>query len=152
VKEESMPGGPPPKFVVKSAVAVHNFLYRISGGRVGGKFSGAPVLLLDVKGRKSSQLRTVPLLYVTTDKGFALIASFAGSPKHPDWYLNLEAAGVAEVDIRGRRIRVRVETVDPESERYRKIWRDAAALYPDYDTYQTRTTRRIPIVELVPLS
>jgi len=147
-----MPSGPPPKFFVKPAVALHNFLYRISGGRVGGTFSGAPVLLLKVKGRKSGELRTVPLLYVTTDRGFAVIASFAGSPKHPDWYLNLDAAGVAEIDVRGRRIRVRAETLDPESGRYRDIWRDAAALYPDYDTYQTRTTRRIPIVELVPLS
>jgi deazaflavin-dependent oxidoreductase (nitroreductase family) len=147
-----MPNGPPPKFVVKSAVAVHNFLYRISGGRLGGKFSGAPVLLLKVKGRKSGELRTVPLLYVMTDRGFALIASFAGSPKHPDWYLNLEAAGMAEIDLRGRRTAVRAETVDPDSERYRNIWRDAAALYPDYDTYQTRTARRIPVVELVPLA
>ncbi|HEY6578907.1 MAG TPA: nitroreductase/quinone reductase family protein, partial [Rhizomicrobium sp.] len=107
----------PPKFLVKVAVAAHNFLYRISGGRMGGRFSGAPVLLLAVKGRKSGELRTVPLLYVTTDRGFALVASFAGSPKHPDWYLNLEAAGVADVQIRGRRIRVRAETVDLDSER-----------------------------------
>jgi deazaflavin-dependent oxidoreductase (nitroreductase family) len=143
---------PPPKFLVKSVVGVHNFLYRISGGRIGGSFSGAPVLLLTVKGRKSGTPQTVPLLNITTDRGFALIASFAGSPKHPAWYLNLEAAGVAEVQVGGRHIRVRAETVDPECERYRTIWRDAAALYPDYDTYQTRTTRRIPIVELVPLS
>jgi deazaflavin-dependent oxidoreductase (nitroreductase family) len=147
-----MPSGPPPKFLVKSAVAVHNFLFRISGGRVGSRFSGAPVLLLTVKGRKSGAPRTVPLLYVTTDKGFALIASFAGSPKHPDWYLNLDATGIADIQIRDRRMRVRTETVDFESERYQKIWQDAAALYPDYDTYQTRTTRRIPIVELIPLS
>lgn len=147
-----MANGPPPKFFVKGAVGVHNFLYRISGGRLGHRFSGAPVLLLTVKGRKSGTLRTVPLLYVTTDRGFALVASFAGSPKHPDWYLNLDAAGVADVQIRNRRIRVRTETVDPESERYRKIWQDAAAIYPDYDVYQTRTTRRIPIVELIPLS
>ena len=147
-----MPGGPPPKFLVKAAVAVHNFLYSMSGGRMGGRYAGGPVLLLTVKGRKSGTLRTVPLLYVTTEKGFALVASFAGSPNHPDWYLNLEAAGVADVQLRDRRIRVRVETVDPNSERYRNIWRDAVAVYPEYDTYQTRTTRRIPIVELIPLS
>jgi len=147
-----MASGPPPKFFVKSAVAVHNFLYRMSGGRMGSRFSGAPVLLLTVRGRKSGTPHTVPLLYVTTDRGFALIASFAGSPKHPDWYLNLEASGVANVQIRDRHLRVRMETVDPESERYRNIWRDAAALYPDYNNYQARTTRRIPIAELIPLS
>lgn len=147
-----MANGPPPKYLVKGAVGVHNFLYRISGGRLGHRFSGAPVLLLTVKGRKSGTPRTVPLLYVTTDRGFALVASFAGSPKHPDWYLNLDAAGVADVQIRDLQIRVRAETVDPESERYRKIWHDAAAIYPDYDTYQSRTTRCIPVVELIPLS
>jgi deazaflavin-dependent oxidoreductase (nitroreductase family) len=146
-----MPDGPPPKFLVKGTIAIHIFFYRISGGRFGGRFSRAPVLLLTVKGRKSRMPRTVPLLYVTTGEGFALIASFAGSPKHPDWYLNLDAAGVADIQIRDRRMRVRVETVDPNSERYRKIWQDAAALYPDYDTYQTRTTRQIPIAELIPL-
>jgi deazaflavin-dependent oxidoreductase (nitroreductase family) len=147
-----MAGGPPPKAFVKSAVAVHNFLFRISGGRMGSRFSGAPVLLLTVKGRKSGTPRTVPLLYITTEKGFALIASFAGAQKRPDWYLNLEAAGVAEVQIRKRKMRVRVEIVDPWSERYRKIWNEAAALYPDYNAYQTRTTRKIPIVELIPLA
>jgi deazaflavin-dependent oxidoreductase (nitroreductase family) len=147
-----MPGGPPPKLLVKAAVAVHNFLYHVSEGRMGGRFAGAPVLLLTVKGRKSGVPRTVPVLYVTTERGFALIASFAGSPKHPDWYLNLEAAGVADVQIRGRRMKVRMETVDPDSERYRKIWSDAVGLYPEYAVYQTRTTRRIPIVELIPLS
>jgi deazaflavin-dependent oxidoreductase (nitroreductase family) len=147
-----MANGPPPKALVKSAVAVHNFLFRISGGRIGSRFSGAPVLLLTVKGRKSGAPRTVPLLYITTEKGFALVASFAGAQKHPDWYLNLEAAGVADMQIRDRRMRVRAETVDPDSERYGKIWDEAAALYPDYDIYQTRTTRKIPIVELIPLT
>ena len=66
---------------LKRAGAIHNCLYRVSGGRIGGRFSGAPVLLLEVRGRKSGALQTVPLLYVTTDRGFALIASFAGSPK-----------------------------------------------------------------------
>jgi len=147
-----MANGPPPKALVKSAVAVHNFLFRVSGGRIGSRFSGAPVLLLSVKGRKSGAIRTVPLLYITTEEGFALIGSFAGAQKHPDWYLNLEAAGVADAQIRNRRMRVRAETVDPHSERYRKIWNEAAALYPDYNTYQTRTTRKIPIVELIPLT
>jgi deazaflavin-dependent oxidoreductase (nitroreductase family) len=147
-----MADGPPPKAFVKAAVAVHNSLFRISGGRMGGRFSGAPVLLLTVKGRKSGTLRTVPLLYVTTDKGFALIASFGGAQKHPDWYLNLEAAGIADVQIRDRHMRVRVEIVDPDSGRYREIWNEAAALYPDYNTYQTRTSRKIPVVELIPLT
>jgi deazaflavin-dependent oxidoreductase (nitroreductase family) len=142
----------PPKLLVKTAVAIHTLLYRVSGGRIGGRMSGAPVMLLTVKGRKSGRLQTVPVLCLTTDRGFAVIASYAGSPKHPAWYLNLEAAGTAKVQIRDRQIPVRAETVDPNSERYRKLWSDAVAVYHHYDTYQTRTARRIPIVELVPMS
>jgi deazaflavin-dependent oxidoreductase (nitroreductase family) len=145
-------GKPPPKGIVKAFVGLHNFLYRLSGGRIMGRFGGkkAPVFLLTVKGRKSGKLITVPLLYVTTDRGYAVIASFGGAPSHPVWYLNLEAAGLAEVQVENRHIPVRVEIVDPDSARYAEIWAKAVAVYPDYDTYQTRTMRRIPVVELVP--
>ena len=54
------------------------------------------------------------------------------------------------MQIRNRHMRVRVEIVDPDSDRYCEIWNEAAALYPDYNTYQTRTTRKIPVVELIP--
>jgi len=145
-------GKTPPKGIVKAFVGLHNFLYRISGGRIMGHFGGkkSPVFLLTVKGRKSGKPITVPLLNIPTDRGYAAIASFGGAPTHPVWYLNLEAAGIAEVQVENRHIPVRVEIVDPASDRYAEIWAKAVALYPDYDTYQTRTTRRIPVVELVP--
>ncbi|MDB5482445.1 MAG: hypothetical protein JWO83_3498 [Caulobacteraceae bacterium] len=79
-----------------------------------------------------------------------MIASFGGSPKHPAWYLNLKAAGVAEFELGRRRVSVRVEEPPIGSDRYTAIWRDAAAVYPDYDAYQARTSRQIPVVELVP--
>jgi deazaflavin-dependent oxidoreductase (nitroreductase family) len=138
--------------LLKAFLALHVFLYRISKGRIGNRMRKAPVLLLTVKGRKSGKKLTFPLLYVTTDKGYAVVASFAGAPQNPAWYLNLEAAKAAEIQIGGSRIRVRAETVEPNGERYRRLWDEAAALYPDYNAYRTRTTRTIPIVELVPAS
>ncbi len=141
----------PPKIFVKAFVALHNLLYRASRGRMGGRFrGGAPVLLLSVAGRKSGKRMTVPLLYVPTDRGYAVIASFAGSPSHPAWYLNLHAAGRADVQMGKRRMHVKAEDVDSASARYAEIWKRAVAVYPDYETYQARTTRRIPIVELLP--
>jgi deazaflavin-dependent oxidoreductase (nitroreductase family) len=92
----------------------------------------------------------VPLIYIATGRGYAVIASFAGSPTHPAWYLNLEAAGSADIQVRGKRLRVRAEPVPRESDRYDEIWSRAVALYPDYETYKTRTTRHIPVVELLP--
>jgi deazaflavin-dependent oxidoreductase (nitroreductase family) len=64
--------------------------------------------------------------------------------------MNLQAAGAAEIQVGGKRIRVRTEAVGFGSPQYDDIWRRAVAVYPDYDTYKTRTTRQIPVVELVP--
>lgn len=149
-----MAGGPPPKFLMKAFVAFHNFFYRLSGGTIGGTFGrrfqrGSPVLLLTVRGRRSGNPMTVPLIYVPTEQGVAVIASFAGSPTHPAWYLNLVAQGVADVQIGRRHLHAKAETLDPNGERYAGIWRQAVAVYPDYETYRMRTARRMPIVELI---
>ena len=143
-------GKTPPRVLIKPMVALHNAIYRASGGRVGGYFGKGPVLLLTVKGRKSGKALTVPLIYIRTDRGHAVIASFAGSPTHPAWYLNLMAAGAADIQIGGTRLSVRPEPVPRETARYDDIWRRAVALWPDYETYKSRTTRQIPVVELIP--
>jgi|SRR5579859_2652357 len=140
----------PPLWLVEALVSVHVALYRPSGGALGAKMGKGPVALLTVRGRKSGKPLTTPLIYVETDRGYAVIASFGGSPKHPAWYLNLKAAGVAELEVGRRRVSVRVEEPPIGSDRYKAIWRDAAAVYPDYDAYQARTSRQIPVVELIP--
>jgi deazaflavin-dependent oxidoreductase (nitroreductase family) len=144
------PQSRPPVWLVKAFVAAHVAVYRLSGGAIGGKFGAGPVALLTVRGRKSGRPITTPLVCMNTDRGYAVIASFAGAPQHPAWYLNLKAAGVAELEIGRRQIQVRVEEPPVDSDRYKLIWRDAVALYPDYDAYQARTSRRIPVVELAP--
>lgn len=140
----------PPLWLVKPMIGLHAALYRLSGGALGGRLAKAPVALLTMPGRKSGKPLTSPLIYVNTDRGYAVIASFAGARKHPAWYLNLKAAGGAAMQIGPRRFNVRAEEPAIDSERYRAIWRDAAAVYPPYDSYQSRTARRIPIVELLP--
>ena len=144
------PAKTPPRALIKLMVAIHNAIYRWSGGRVGGYFGKGPVLLLTVRGRKSGKPQTVPLIYVTAAQGYAVIASFAGSPTHPAWYLNLQAAGGAEIQVGGKRLLVGAETVPPGTPQYDDIWRRAVALYPDYETYKARTTRQIPIMKLMP--
>jgi deazaflavin-dependent oxidoreductase (nitroreductase family) len=141
---------PPPVRLVKAFVAIHVALYRLSGGALGARMGKGPVLLLTARGRKSGKPITTPLIYVQTERGYAVIASFGGAPKHPSWYLNLKAAGAAEIEIGRRRVSVRVEEPPIGSERRAAIWRDAVAVYPEYDAYQARTSRSIPVVELVP--
>jgi deazaflavin-dependent oxidoreductase (nitroreductase family) len=140
----------PPEPLVRLFSAANVWLYRASAGRLGATIKGAPVLLLTVAGRRSGKKRTLPVVYITTERGHALIASKGGAPRHPAWYLNLEAAREAEIQIGRRRSRVRVEIVDPASPRYAELWQKGLALYPDYADYKTRTARVIPIVELVP--
>src|SRR5437764_2480570 len=105
----------PSRALIKPFVALHNAIYRLSGGRLAGHFGKGPVLLLTVSGRKSGKPQTVPLIYVETDRGYAIVASFAGSPTHPAWYLNLEAAGVADIQVGARRMRARAESVPHDS-------------------------------------
>jgi deazaflavin-dependent oxidoreductase (nitroreductase family) len=127
---------------------IHRAIYRVSGGKVGGRFGKAPVLLLTTTGRKSGRRRTQPLLYVRDGDRYVVIASKGGSPTHPLWYLNLQANPAAAVTI-GRASQP-VQARDAEGEERERLWRAVTDLYSGYDKYAERTSRRIPVVVLSP--
>ena len=127
---------------------LHVFLYRASGGRIGGRFKAAPVLLLTTTGRKTGKRRTTPLLYAEDAGRFVIIASVGGAPKHPAWYLNLQGNADAAIQVGGRTLEVHAETAPPE-ERAR-LWTLMTRIYPGYDEYQAKTSREIPVVTLTP--
>ncbi|HEX2464426.1 MAG TPA: nitroreductase family deazaflavin-dependent oxidoreductase [Thermoanaerobaculia bacterium] len=131
--------------LTRYVTGAHTALYRLTGGWVGG-WIGVPILLLTTKGRKSGRPRTQPLLYLTTDRGYALVASYGGSDRHPDWYVNLVADPVVEVQVGPLRKKMRAHTTTPD--RRAELWPRLVAIYPDYDVYQRRTAREIPVVEL----
>ena len=132
--------------LTRCVTATHTTLYRLTGGWVGG-WVGVPILLLTTQGRRSGRRRTQPLLYLSTDAGYALVASYGGSDRHPDWYLNLEANPEVEIQVGPVRKRMLARTTTPE--RRAELWPRLVALYRDYDVYQSRTRREIPVVELV---
>ena len=107
------------------------------------------MLLLTTTGRKSGKRRTTPLLFIEDGGRYVIVASVGGAPKHPAWYLNLQADPAAAIELRGRTRSVRAETAGPD-ERAR-LWRGVTAMYPTYDAYQAKTTREIPVVVLTPL-
>src|SRR6266699_1653257 len=82
----------------------HRNIYRLTGGKVGGRLGRLPVLLLTTIGRKSGRPRTQPLAYTRAGDGYAVIASKGGAAQHPLWYLNLRANPFAEVTV-GRETR-----------------------------------------------
>lgn len=125
---------------------VHPKLYRWSGGRIGGQIMGLPVLLLTTTGRKSGLARTKALLYLPRDQDFVVIASVLGEPRHPYWWLNLEANPNASIEIGSTRYAVRAR--EAEGEEREQLWRAFTAKTPAYDEYQAQTARRIPVVVL----
>jgi deazaflavin-dependent oxidoreductase (nitroreductase family) len=124
----------------------HVARYRETDGEVGYLWNGATTLLLTTTGRTSGEARTVALIYAADGDRPIVIASMGGAPQHPQWYRNLEANPDVEVQIRGERFHARAHVLDGD-ERTRG-WQLAAAQWPNYDVYQERTTRVIPVVAL----
>ena len=125
---------------------MHKRVYRVTGGKIGGRIGKLPVLLLTTIGRKSGQPRTQPLAYTGAGDGYAVIASKGGAPQHPLWYLNLRANPLAEVTVGRETWKVRAR--DAEGEERERLWHTLADLYPGYDRYAQKTSRRIPVVVL----
>ena len=122
--------------------------YRETGGEVGHIWKrGSKVLLLTTTGRRSGEPRTSPLIYEDTGDGaYVIVASKGGAPEHPDWYRNLQEQPEVEVQIRDDVFAARARTA--EGEERERLWRLAAQQWPDYDAYQERTDREIPVVVL----
>jgi deazaflavin-dependent oxidoreductase (nitroreductase family) len=127
----------------------NTWLYRTSGGWLGGRFfGGAPVLLLTTVGRRSGQPRTAPLLYLQDGDNLVLVASKGGMSHHPLWYKNLESNPRVEVEIGTERRPMLARRATPTEKA--ALWPRLVAMYGDYDTYQARTDREIPVVILSP--
>jgi deazaflavin-dependent oxidoreductase (nitroreductase family) len=142
----------PPKAEARAWQAMqasHLALFRGSGRRFGTELGDLRVLFLHHRGAKSGKERISPLLYVLDGENLAIIASKGGHEKNPAWLYNLKANPDAEVEMKGgvRDVRARVA----EGDERERIWKKAAAVWPDYDRYQRRAPhRKIPVVVLEP--
>jgi deazaflavin-dependent oxidoreductase (nitroreductase family) len=131
------------------ATRLHSSVYRATGGKVGGRLLGSPVLLLTTTGRESGRPRTIPLLYLPDGENLVVVASNGGTAGDPAWWLNLEDDPEANVEVGGRKLRVRAE--EAEGEERRRLWEQLVRMYGAYQQYQERTDRRIPVVVLYPV-
>jgi deazaflavin-dependent oxidoreductase (nitroreductase family) len=132
----------------KLITRIHIALYRRTGGKLGGRYRGSPVLLLTTTGRRSGQRRTMPLLYIDDGNRKVVVASYLGAEHHPAWYHNLLAQPEVTVEAGSSVQQMRAEVADP-AERAR-LWQPLVAMYPTYDNYQAKTERQIPVVVLTP--
>jgi deazaflavin-dependent oxidoreductase (nitroreductase family) len=141
--------------IIKTMASTNVWLYRRTRGRIGGKWrigagfrNPVPICLLEHRGRKTGKLRTTPLVYLEDGERIVVVASQAGRPEHPMWYLNLLAHPEVTVQIRSRRRAMRARVV--EADERALLWPKLVDLYADYDSYQSWTDRVIPVVVLEP--
>ena len=123
-------------------------LYRLTRGRVGGRVGKGPVLLLTTTGRKSGQQRTAPVLYLADGKSYVVINTNAGNEKTPAWSLNLRAEPEAEVEVKGKRAKVRSRLA--EGEERADLWRRHMEQYSGWDFYESQLDREVGVFVLEP--
>lgn len=132
-------------------LAVHDWIYKTTGGRVGHKTLGVPSLLLHSTGAKSGEPRTTSLSYAKDGDRWLIVASKGGSPTAPAWLHNLRARPDVEVQIGRDRVSVAAGEVKPGDADYDRLWKIVNDNNQDrYVAYQKKTTRPIPVVTLTP--
>jgi deazaflavin-dependent oxidoreductase (nitroreductase family) len=122
--------------------------FRTNEGKVGGRFEGAPMLLLHHKGAKTGTERVNPMVFQKVDNGYAVFASKGGAPTNPAWYHNLVANPDVEVEIGTDTIPVRARVA--EGDERERIWTKQKERMPGFADYERNTTRQIPVVILEP--
>ena len=136
------------KVFFRLVFSIATALYRLTGGRIGGKVQGLRVLLLTTTGRKTGKSRVTPVGYFKADGGYVVVASNAGFDNHPGWYHNLKHNPRVTLEIRGKRVSALAEPAGPDLRE--RLWARLMELAPGYGAYQKRTRRVIPIVLLHP--
>ncbi len=130
-----------------SWIADHVKLYVESGGKEGHHWQpGVPTLLLTTRGNKSGTARRTALIYGRDGDDYVVMASYAGAPTHPDWYLNLVADPEVVIQM-GEEIAAGTARTVADEDRDR-VWKIMTAIWPDYDEYATKTSRKIPLVAI----
>jgi deazaflavin-dependent oxidoreductase (nitroreductase family) len=138
--------------VWKAANAAAVWMYRRTGGKVGGRAKGGSmVLLLTVAGRKSGLPHTVPVAYVERDGSYYLAATAGGQPKEPQWIRNLRAASTATIEVGRDRRLVSVDVLSGADSD--AAWKDViVGTYPSFGPYEAKSGRKIAVARLTPTS
>jgi deazaflavin-dependent oxidoreductase (nitroreductase family) len=129
-----------------SWVAQHIRRYVETDGRDGHRWSGVDTLLLTTRGRKSGALRRTALIYGRDGDRYLVVASRGGAKEHPAWYLNLAASPEVQLQVGAEKFAARAHAAAPAEKP--RLWRIMTAIWPEYDRYQARTSRDIPVVVL----
>jgi deazaflavin-dependent oxidoreductase (nitroreductase family) len=124
--------------------------FRANGGVVGGHFEGKHLLLLHTTGRRSGTRRVNPLVYTTDGSSFLVAGSSGGAEKEPGWVVNVEAVPEVTIEVGGRTLTANAAVLREGPERDR-LYARLTEYWPDFLQYETRTTRRFPVIRLDPV-
>jgi deazaflavin-dependent oxidoreductase (nitroreductase family) len=126
--------------------------FRTNAGVVGGPFEGKRLVLLHYVGRRSNQERVTPLVAASDGDSYLVCGSTGGADEDPLWVANIEAgSGETTIEVGDRTLRVKTTVVRstlPQWQRLYGIWK---AYWPDAAQYETRTSRKFPVVRLDPV-
>ena len=137
------------KPVIRTMSLVNTWIYRLSGGRIGGRWMhGEPILLLTTVGRKSGEKRTAPLVYLEDGPRVIIVGSQGGMAKDPLWVKNIDANPDVEIEMGSQKRQMRARRGSPVEKSH--YWPALCKMNPDYGDYQARTVREIPVVILDP--
>ncbi|WP_216638074.1 nitroreductase family deazaflavin-dependent oxidoreductase [Mycobacterium colombiense] len=126
----------------------HVRAYRETGGETGYLWNGVPTLLLTVTGRRTGRALTSALIFGRDGDDYLVVASMGGAPRHPSWYLNLQANPAAGIQVQADELAVVARTASAAEKP--RLWKIMTDVWPNYDVYQSRTDRDIPVVLLTP--
>ncbi len=135
--------------MAKYGTKLHEGLFDVTKGRLGGRAGGMPVVKLTTTGRKSGKKRNTMLTSPLQDgDNVVLIASYGGDDRHPAWYLNLRDTPDVEATMTGSTRPMRARTASEEEKA--DMWPKITSMYKGYAGYQEKTDRDIPVVILEP--
>ena len=138
------------KPIMKGLTKLHTLLYNKFSGRFLGTFLGNPICMITAVGRRTGNLRTIPLLTIPYEDDYILVASSGGAPSHPAWYYNLINDPRIEITVNAKTFTAHAKKLsDDEKE---SIWPFIIKACPYYEEYRQKTTRNIPVFICSPIS
>jgi len=133
------------RFVIKNFTRLNVWVFKASKGRLMTKFPGGyPICIVGMTGAKSGARREVGLIHIPKGSNIILIASQGGLDKHPVWYYNVKANPGIDIMVAGGEKKNYVARQVSEAEKA-ELWPHILSIYPDFDEYQARTDREIPV-------
>ncbi|MEP1472017.1 MAG: nitroreductase family deazaflavin-dependent oxidoreductase [Halieaceae bacterium] len=137
------------QFFMRWATRLQVAVFRMSKGKLMNKFIGGyPVCVVDTHGAKSGKLRRIALIHLPHGENKLLVASQGGMPGNPAWYYNVAANPDIRIMVDGEEKAYRARRISDEEKA--ELWPHLLTLYPDFDEYQARTDRNIPVFSCEP--